>query len=122
MHGGFVTSLASVLPDIGYEVAKVCFTGLPINMHACVLCMPSPLCARPPAMALAHSHPHTRTQALDNAAASPGGAKVYLTGHSLGGAHAMLTALALSDKGAKIGGVWTVSGRTCVCLCVCSCA
>lgn len=27
----------------------------------------------------------------------------------------MLAALALSDKGAKIGGVWMLSGRICVC-------
>jgi hypothetical protein len=37
----------------------------------------------------------------------PGSARVFLTGHSLGGAHAMLTALALADGGARIGGVWT---------------
>ena len=39
--------------------------------------------------------------------ADPHAARVFISGHSLGGAHAMLAALALADSGAKIGGVWT---------------
>jgi len=46
---------------------------------------------------------------VDKAAA----ARIYITGHSLGGAHAMLTAMALADSGAKVGGVWTVSLAAC---------
>lgn len=46
-------------------------------------------------------------KALEQTVDTPSTAKVYIAGHSLGGAHAMLTALALSDNGARIGGVWT---------------
>jgi hypothetical protein len=47
-------------------------------------------------------------KALEQTVENPAAARIYITGHSLGGAHATLAALALSDNGAKIGGVWTV--------------
>jgi hypothetical protein len=52
-------------------------------------------------------------RALESAVAAPAKARIYISGHSLGGAHAMLAAMALQDNGANIGGVWTVRGRGC---------
>ncbi|GBF95574.1 lipase [Raphidocelis subcapitata] len=46
-------------------------------------------------------------KAMEHTVDNPGAARVFISGHSLGGAHAMLAALALADSGAKIGGVWT---------------
>ena len=45
--------------------------------------------------------------ALEHAVDDAAAARVFVTGHSLGGAHAMLTAFALADGGAHVGGVWT---------------
>ncbi|KAI8472865.1 MAG: Alpha/Beta hydrolase protein [Monoraphidium minutum] len=45
-------------------------------------------------------------KALEHVVDAPASARVYVVGHSLGGAHALLTALALSDNGATVGGVW----------------
>lgn len=51
-------------------------------------------------------------QAIGQVAGGGGAARVYVTGHSLGGAHAALAALALSSSGADVGGVWTVRRGT----------
>jgi acetyl esterase/lipase len=50
-------------------------------------------------------HPQALEQSVDN----PSRARIFLAGHSRGGAHAMLAALALSDAGANVAGVWTFS-------------
>lgn len=63
------------------------------------------------AMSFAAIYPKVRSaiaRALQTAVADPSRAKVYVSGHSLGGAHATLLALALDDSGLKVGGVWTV--------------
>jgi triacylglycerol lipase len=46
-------------------------------------------------------------KALEGTVADPTAARVFITGHSLGGAHAALAALALAGNGARVGGVWT---------------
>jgi hypothetical protein len=115
VHSGFLGSLIPILPRVGEAVSKVRTPANRPPNPGCRPLAPTPLrqIRNPPA---APFHLRTGTppyrlapQALKEGVADPSAARIFVSGHSRGGAHAMLAALALSDVGAKVAGVWTFS-------------